>query len=307
MAFQPSTINNMQLAYAPDGTVAYTNLLPPASSRTTAYNQQDNLNGGTRGGGVDPGDSNYALVTAGTDVVKRRRGRPRKNPIDGSRPLAAAAQSGAFSPLGPNLVKRPRGRPPGSTKKIQPVASGSPAGGFMVHILDVKAGEDILKKLVWASSQNSTRALCILSATGVISKVRLEQRATIGGTVTYEGRFEMLSLSGTFRVPENDNQRSRICGLTVVLAGPDGYALGGNVAGVLTAASPVQVFFGSFDPSSRKRSKERGSSEAEVVNAPANPVSGSMSESSSRVPWSPVGQSSNSYPQDIVDMLWRQV
>ncbi|KAJ0770821.1 putative AT-hook motif nuclear-localized protein [Helianthus annuus] len=141
MAFQPSTINNMQLAYAPDGTVAYTNLLPPASSRTTAYNQQDN--GGTRGGGVDPGDSNYALVTAGIDVVKRRRGRPRKNPIDGSRPLAAAAQSGAFPSQGSVLVKRPRGRPPGSTKKIQPVASGSPAGGFMVHILDVKAGESV--------------------------------------------------------------------------------------------------------------------------------------------------------------------
>ncbi|KAJ0770822.1 putative AT-hook motif nuclear-localized protein [Helianthus annuus] len=105
---------------------------------------------------------------------------------------------------------------------------------------------DILKKLVWASSQNSTRALCILSATGVISKVRLEQRATIGGIVTYEGRFEMLSLSGTFIVPENNNQRSRLCGLTVVLAGPDGYALGGNVAGVLTAASPVQVCPPSF-------------------------------------------------------------
>lgn len=36
-------------------------------------------------------------------------------------------------------------------------------------------------------------------------------------------------------------QHSRTGGLSVSLAGPDGRVLGGGVAGLLTAASPVQV------------------------------------------------------------------
>jgi predicted DNA-binding protein with PD1-like motif len=56
-----------------------------------------------------------------------------------------------------------------------------------------------------------------------------------------QGRFEMLSLSGSFLLSENDGHRSRTGGLSVSLAGPDGRVLGGSVAGLLTAASPVQV------------------------------------------------------------------
>ena len=44
-------------------------------------------------------------------------------------------------------------------------------------------------------------------------------------------------------VCESDGQRSRTGGLSVSLSGPDGRVLGGNVAGLFTAASPVQVFF----------------------------------------------------------------
>lgn len=56
-----------------------------------------------------------------------------------------------------------------------------------------------------------------------------------------QGRFEILSLSGSFFHSEIAGQRSRIGGLSVSLAGPDGRVLGGGVAGILTAASPVQV------------------------------------------------------------------
>jgi len=56
-----------------------------------------------------------------------------------------------------------------------------------------------------------------------------------------QGRFEILSLSGSFLVSENGGHRSRTGGLSVSLAGPDGRVLGGSVAGLLTAASPVQV------------------------------------------------------------------
>lgn len=58
-----------------------------------------------------------------------------------------------------------------------------------------------------------------------------------------QGRFEILSLSGSFLLSESGGQRSRTGGLSVSLSGPDGRVLGGGVAGLLTAASPVQVRF----------------------------------------------------------------
>lgn len=40
---------------------------------------------------------------------------------------------------------------------------------------------------------------------------------------------------------DDGGQRSRSGGLSVSLSGPDGRVLGGGVAGLLTAATPVQV------------------------------------------------------------------
>ncbi|KAI3946560.1 hypothetical protein MKW92_042918, partial [Papaver armeniacum] len=69
------------------------------------------------------------------------------------------------------------------------------------------------------------------------------------------GRFEILSLSGSFLLSESGGQRSRTGGLSVSLAGPDGRVLGGSVAGLLTAASPVQVVVGSFVVDGHKAAK----------------------------------------------------
>lgn len=56
-----------------------------------------------------------------------------------------------------------------------------------------------------------------------------------------QGRFEILSLSGSFTVSDTGGVRSRTGGLSVSLAGPDGRVVGGGIAGLLTAASPIQV------------------------------------------------------------------
>lgn len=56
-----------------------------------------------------------------------------------------------------------------------------------------------------------------------------------------QGRFEILSLCGSFLLSENSGQRSRTGGLSVSLSSSDGRVLGGSVAGLLTAACPVQV------------------------------------------------------------------
>lgn len=56
-----------------------------------------------------------------------------------------------------------------------------------------------------------------------------------------QGRFEILSLAGSYLLSESAGMSGRTGGLSVSLAGPDGRVLGGAVAGPLTAASPVQV------------------------------------------------------------------
>lgn len=56
-----------------------------------------------------------------------------------------------------------------------------------------------------------------------------------------QGRFEILSLSGSFSNAATGGARSRTGSIYVSLAGPDGRVIGGGVAGLLLAASPIQV------------------------------------------------------------------
>lgn len=56
-----------------------------------------------------------------------------------------------------------------------------------------------------------------------------------------QGQFEIISLSGSVLLSENNSGRTRMSGLSVSVGGSDGRVLGGAVAGKLTAAAPVQV------------------------------------------------------------------
>ncbi|ONM02937.1 AT-hook motif nuclear-localized protein 10 [Zea mays] len=127
-------------------------------------------------------------------------------------------------------------------------------------ILLLKANFKDVSSKIMSFSQHGPRAVCVLSANGAISNVTLRQTATSGGTVTYEGRFEILSLSGSFLLVEDGGQRSRTGGLSVSLAGPDGRVLGGGVAGLLVAASPVQIVLGSFNSGGKKEAKKHAPS-----------------------------------------------
>ncbi|KAD4178502.1 hypothetical protein E3N88_27093 [Mikania micrantha] len=182
------------------------------------------------------------------EPVRKKRGRPRKySPSqDGNIALGLApapvtvgysgggsggghfgSSNGGGGTTNPDSsAKKHRGRPPGSGKK-QLDALGSPGVGFTPHVITVKAGEDIASKMT-AFSQQGPRAICILSANGAISNVTLRQPAMSEGTVTYEGRFEIVSLSGSFMLADsnNGNQSSWSCGLSVSLAGSDGRVLG---------------------------------------------------------------------------------
>lgn len=191
-----------------------------------------------------------ASVTAPpAEVVRRKRGRPRKYGPDGG-------GGGASLVLSPRSVgpmpsgKRGRGRPPGSGQKqhlssLGECLSGSAGTNFTPHLITVSGGEDIAAKIM-SFSQQISRAICVLSASGAVSAVTLQQPSTSGGNIRYEGHFEILCLSGSYLPSDNGGPHNRTGGLSISLASPDGRAVGGGVGGVLIAASHVQVILGSF-------------------------------------------------------------
>lgn len=235
-------VHGMQLSFN-------TTTLPvtkPVDSPASLYHD-DGMSGIRPGGVLNMGDP-----------MKKKRGRPRKYGPDGSMDLALISRPSASgysnSPMSDPAIKR-RGRPPGSGRKQQLDALGSSGIAFTPHVITVKAGEDVASKIM-AFSQQGPRTVCILSANGAICNVTLRQPATSGGTVTYEGRFEIISLSGSFLLTEECGTRSRTGGLSVALAGSDGRVLGGGVAGMLMAATPVQVVMGSFIAEGKKPKPE---------------------------------------------------
>ncbi|KAK6804525.1 hypothetical protein RDI58_002309 [Solanum bulbocastanum] len=217
------------------------------------------------------------------EPVRRKRGRPRKYGAQAAMSLALtpppSTQAMSLNPT----QKRGRGRPPGSGRKQQLASFGgwlsNTAGiGFTPHVIMIAVGEDITTKIM-SFSQQGPRSICILSANGVISTVTLRQPSTSGGTVTYEGRFEILCLSGSFLVNESGGSRGRIGSLSVSLASPDGRVIGGGVGGVLIAASPIQVIVGSFLCSSSKAKKRAaesvqsaGTSDLQTTDNSVNPA-----------------------------------
>ncbi|CAL5192548.1 unnamed protein product [Lathyrus oleraceus] len=213
-------------------------------------------------GGGAIGVSPVSLVMDG-GAIKKKRGRPRKYGSDGS--VSAVALSplpiSSSGPFSSEFSSGKQGKPKGMEFKQSKKVGGDPFGdsvgtNFMPHIITVNAGEDITMKVI-SFSQQGPRAICILSASGVISNVTLRQPDSSGGTLTYEGRFEILSLSGSFMPTESQGTRSRSGGMSVSLSSPDGRVVGGGVAGLLVAASPVQVVVGSFLPSNQQDQKPK--------------------------------------------------
>ncbi|QHO14113.1 hypothetical protein HN873_053354 [Arachis hypogaea] len=225
---------------------------------------------------VVPATAMVAVTPAtGTDG-KKKRGRPRKYGPDGKLTPEAAAKALSPMPISASIPltgefsgwKKGRGKAVESMKKsykfFEFENAGGPGNGIAYsvganitpHILTVNAGEDVTMKIM-SFSQDGSRAICILSANGTISNVTLRQPTSSGGTLTYEGRFEILSLSGSYMPTENGFTRSRSGGMSVSLAGPDGRVMGGGLAGLLVAAGPVQVVVGSFIPGHQLEHKQK--------------------------------------------------
>ncbi|CAA3004290.1 AT-hook motif nuclear-localized 7-like [Olea europaea subsp. europaea] len=212
---------------------------------------------------------------------KKKRGRPRKYESDGNlrAPYAGSPPGGVLSLEGFNLsptpaskyssgTKKGRGRPPDSGNwqilcSLGELFTATAGRDFTPHVITVYTGEDVAGKIL-TFAQKGVRGICVLSANGSVSNVTIRQPGSSGGILTYEGRFEILTLTGSFTFSENGGIKSRIGGLSISLAGPDGRVIGGGIAGMLTAATPIQIVVGSFMPNGYKTPKRKQNLESRV-------------------------------------------
>ncbi|CAI9092093.1 OLC1v1027243C2 [Oldenlandia corymbosa var. corymbosa] len=237
-----------------------------------------------------------------TTEAKKRRGRPRKYAPDGSVPVALSPMPiSASIPLSGDYSswkQNSRGRHVDSYKKKHKPEVETPGPGvaysvganFTPHVITVNTGEDVMMKII-SFSQQGSRAICVLAANGSISNVTLRQANSSGGTLTYEGRFEILSLTGSFMPSDNGVTKSRSGGMSVSLAGPDGRVLGGGLAGMLLAAGPVQVVVGSFLPGHQLEQKSKKQKFEHTTAYPSLPPAVPISEERTEGPYS--GQNPN--------------
>ncbi|KAI9076217.1 hypothetical protein K1719_041790 [Acacia pycnantha] len=213
--------------------------------------------------GVEPAPNSTPTVGRGTNeavgseiMVKKPRGRPRKYGVNGN-PFSPSSAPSRFSNYSfGGSVKRSRGRPRGSGKlqllaSIGGVVADTAGGGFTPHVVTVNTDEDVMNTIL-SFSQKGPRAVCVLSATGVVSSVTIRQS---GAVRRFEGLFEILSLNGSYTVAA----RCRSDMFSVSLAKPDGRVFGGWVEGPLIAAAPIQLTVGSFKPNISKEIQRRHS------------------------------------------------
>jgi predicted DNA-binding protein with PD1-like motif len=140
--------------------------------------------------------------------------------------------------------RRPRGRPAGSKNKPKPpvIITRESANTLRAHILEVGNACDVFE-CVSTYARRRQRGICVLSGSGTVTNVTIRQPAAPGAVVTLHGRFEILSLTGSFLPPPAPPGATS---LTIFLAGGQGQVVGGSVVGELMAAGPVIVIASSF-------------------------------------------------------------
>ncbi|MFS8003731.1 putative AT-hook motif nuclear-localized protein 15-29 [Helianthus anomalus] len=149
------------------------------------------------------------------------------------------------------MGRRPRGRPAGSKNKPKPpiIITRDSANALRTHVMEVADGCDVMDSIS-TFARRRQRGVCIISGTGTVTNVTLRQPASPGAVVTLHGRFEILSLAGSF-LPLPAPPAAT--GLTIYLAGGQGQVVGGSVVGTLLAAGPVVIMAASFSNAAYER------------------------------------------------------
>ncbi|EXB52668.1 hypothetical protein L484_022445 [Morus notabilis] len=149
------------------------------------------------------------------------------------------------------ITRRPRGRPAGSKNKPKPpiIITRDSANALRSHVMEIANACDVMDSMS-AFARRRQRGICVLSGTGTVTNVTLRQPASPGAVVSLHGRFEILSLSGSFLPPPAPPAAS---GLTIYLAGGQGQVVGGSVVGPLMASGPVVIMAASFGNAAYER------------------------------------------------------
>ncbi|XP_047975690.1 AT-hook motif nuclear-localized protein 24 [Salvia hispanica] len=149
-----------------------------------------------------------------------------------------------------SVTRRPRGRPAGSKNKPKPpiIVTRDSANALHTHVMEISDGCDVMDAVA-TFARRRQRGVCVMSGTGSVANVTLRQPGA-GAVATLHGRFEILSLSGSFLPPPAPPAAT---GLTVYLAGGQGQVLGGSAVGQLVAAGPVIVMAASFSNAAYER------------------------------------------------------
>ncbi|KAE8727514.1 AT-hook motif nuclear-localized protein 26 [Hibiscus syriacus] len=165
------------------------------------------------------------------------------------------------------ITRRPRGRPAGSKNKPKPpiIITRDSANALRSHVMEIADCCDVMES-VSNFARRRQRGVSILSGSGTVTNVTLRQPGAPGAVVTLHGRFEILSLSGSFLPPPAPPAAS---GLTIYLAGGQGQVVGGTVVGPLVASGPVVIMAASFGNAAYERLP------LEEEEPPAAPVPGS--------------------------------
>ncbi|XP_042024779.1 AT-hook motif nuclear-localized protein 1-like isoform X2 [Salvia splendens] len=221
-----------------------------------------------------------AAAVAGTvTFLKKKRGRPRKYGPDGS-------VAGALSP--------------------KPISSSAPP-----PVIDFSA----------VAKRGKVRSTITSAAKVQMPVMEAESMGewvscSVGANFTPhiitvnagEGRFEILSLTGSFMPSETGGMRNRSGGMSVSLASPDGRVVGGGVAGLLVAASPVQIVVGSFLAGNQleQTTKKQKPDSLAIIPTAAIPISSAGMEDTYHTSpsfrgdsWSSMPQESRNKPTDI--------
>ncbi|GAB4834264.1 AT-hook motif nuclear-localized protein 24 [Ancistrocladus abbreviatus] len=165
--------------------------------------------------------------------------------------IGAAAGGGGGGGNGGEITRRPRGRPAGSKNKPKPpiIITRDSANALRTHVIEVTDGCDIMDSVA-TFARRRQRGVCIMSGSGTVTNVTLRQPSSPGAVVTLHGRFEILSLAGSFLPPPAPPSAT---GLTIYLAGGQGQVVGGSVVGTLLASGPVVIMAASFSNAAYER------------------------------------------------------
>ncbi|KAE8711330.1 Calcium-dependent lipid-binding family protein [Hibiscus syriacus] len=150
-------------------------------------------------------------------------------------------------------ARKLRGRPPGSKNKPRPpmVITRDSDSVMKTVILKISAGCDIIDTITNFARRHHV-GVTIISATGSVSNVTLQNPVPHPPSIFLSGSYELLSLSGSFiaSIPSLSSGRtpqpSLSCSVGVTLAGAQGQVFGGIVGGKVMVATEATLVAATF-------------------------------------------------------------